>query len=54
MRKLLSEKSLSLPIINDIRAWIDSKFFKAQELGGSIAKAFVYLNNQFAKLSVYI
>ncbi len=29
-------------------------FFKVQELGGAIAKAFVYLKNQFAKLSVYI
>jgi len=52
--KTFIRKELSLPIINDIRAWIDSKFFKAQELGGSIAKALVYLNNQFAKLSVYI
>jgi len=52
--KVFIRKELSLPIINDIRAWIDSKFFKSQELGGSIAKAFVYLNNQFSKLTVYI
>ena len=27
--------------------------FQAQQAGGAIAKAFVYLNNQFAKLKVY-
>jgi len=52
--KLKIRKEKSLDIINTIRAWIDSKFFKSQELGGAIAKAFVYLNNQFAKLKVYI
>ncbi len=52
--KLKIRKEKSLPIINTIRAWIDSKFFKSQEIGGAIAKAFVYLNNQFSKLKVYI
>ncbi len=46
-------KEKSLPILNDIRIWMDSKFFKSQELGGAIAKAFVYLNNHFARLTVY-
>jgi len=50
--KIRQEKSL--PIINTIREWINSKFFKSQEMGGAIAKAFVYLNNQFSKLKVYI
>jgi hypothetical protein len=43
----------SVPIINTIREWMDARFFKAQQIGGTIAKAFVYLNNQFAKLEVY-
>ena len=50
--KIRQEKSY--PIINTIRDWIDTKFFKAQQLGGAIAKAFVYLNNQFSKLKVYL
>lgn len=44
----------SYPIIHRIRDWIDTKFFRAQQLGGAIAKAFVYLNNQFSKLKVYL
>jgi len=52
--KLTVRKEESLLIINTIRAWIDSNFFKSQQLGGAIAKAFVYLNNQFAKLQVYL
>ena len=50
--KIRQEKSY--PIINTIRDWIDTKFFRAQQLGGAIAKAFVYLNNQFSKLKVYL
>jgi len=52
--KLKIREEKSLPIINTIREWIDSKFFKSQEMGGAIAKAFVYLNNQFSKLTVYL
>jgi len=52
--KLKIREEKSLPIINTIRDWIDSNFFKSQEMGGAIAKAFVYLNNQFSKLNVYI
>ena len=47
-------KEKSEPIVNTIRAWLDANFFSAQQLGGGIAKAFVYLNNQFGKLSVYL
>jgi len=50
--KIRQEKSY--PIINTLRDWINTKFFKAQQLGGAIAKAFVYLNNQFDKLKVYL
>jgi hypothetical protein len=50
--KIRQEKSY--PIINTIRDWIDTKFFRAQQLGAAIAKAFVYLNNQFSKLKVYL
>ncbi len=31
-KKLIIRKEKSQPIINTIRAWIDTKFFKAQEL----------------------
>ena len=51
--KVKTREEKSLPIINTIREWIDSKFFKSQEMGGAIAKAFIYLNNQFNKLKVY-
>jgi transposase len=44
----------SKPIIDQIRLWLDDHFFAAQKQGGSIAKAFIYLNNQFAKLCVYL
>ena len=47
-------KEKSEPIIQKIRVWIDANFFAAQKQGGAIAKAFVYLNNQFAKLCVYL
>ena len=50
--KIRQEKSY--PIINTLRDWIDTKFFRAKQLGGAIAKAFVYLNNQFSKLTVYL
>ncbi|MDQ7046194.1 MAG: IS66 family transposase [Sulfurovum sp.] len=53
-KKLIIRKEKSQPIINTIREWINTKFYKAQELGGAIAKAFVYLNNQFPKLKVYL
>ncbi|MDQ7083884.1 MAG: IS66 family transposase [Sulfurovum sp.] len=53
-QKLLIRKEKSQAIINTIREWINTKFYKAQELAGAIAKAFVYLNNQFAKLEVYL
>ncbi len=51
--KLKIRQDRSIPVINTIREWINTNFFKAQELGGAIAKAFVYLNNHFGKLKVY-
>jgi transposase len=53
-KKYLVRQEKTKPIINDIRVWLDANFFKAQELCGAIAKAFVYLNNQFIKLCVYL
>jgi len=47
-------KEKSKPIIDMIRVWLDANFFRAQQLDGAIAKAFVYLNNQFTKLIVYL
>ena len=53
-KRQLIRKEQSQPIINTIRAWLDANFFKAQKYAGAIAKAFVYLNNQFSKLIVYL
>jgi len=53
-KRLILRQEKSQPIIDTIRAWIDTKFFRAQVIGGAIAKAFVYLNNQFSKLKVYL
>jgi transposase len=53
LKKQIREEK-SKPIIRHIYNWIDENFFTAQKLGGAIAKAFVYLNNQFEKLSIYL
>jgi transposase len=53
-KKYLIRKEKSEPIIQKIREWLDGNFFAAQKQGGAIAKAFVYLGNQFAKLCVYL
>lgn len=53
-KKYLIREEKSQPVIHTIRVWIDTTFFKAQALGGAISKAFVYLNNQFTKLCVYL
>ncbi len=52
--KLKIREEKTKPIIETIREWIDTKFFKAQKIGGAIARAFVYLNNQFNKLIEYL
>ncbi len=44
----------SHPIIEQIRTWLDDRFFAAHKQGGAIARAFTYLNNQFSKLTVYL
>ena len=44
----------SAKIIKTIKEWYESHFLRAQALGGAIARAFIYLNNQFAKLSIYL
>ncbi len=52
--KYLIREQKARPIVKEIRAWVDTHFFAVQRLGGAVEKAFVYLNNQFAKLSVYL
>jgi len=52
--KLTQRHEKSKPIIDEIKKWLDDNFFEAQKLGGTISKAFVYLNNQFSKLTVYL
>ena len=53
-KKTHIRKEKSKYIIDTIEAWKDANFFKAQTMGGAIAKAFTYLNNQFEKLCVYV
>jgi len=52
-KKFIREQKSAL-IIEIIKEWHESNFLKAQSLGGAIARAFIYLNNQFAKLSIYL
>lgn len=52
--KLKIREEKARPIINTIREWINTNFFKVQKLDGAIACAFVYLNNQFNKLTEYL
>jgi transposase len=51
-RSIREDKSAK--IIKTIKEWYESHFLRAQALGGAIARAFIYLNNQFAKLSIYL
>jgi transposase len=52
-KKLIREDK-SAEIIKTIKEWHESNFLKVQALGGAIARAFIYLNNQFTKLSIYL
>jgi len=51
-QKIREEKSR--PIIDDIRLYVDEYIDTAIALDGYIKKAFVYINNQFPKLTVYL
>ena len=53
-KKKLIRESKSAEIIKTIKEWLDTNFLKVQALGGAIARAFMYLNNQFPKLSIYL
>ena len=53
-KKRSVRKDKSAKIIKTIKEWYESHFLRAQALGGAIARAFIYLNNQFAKLSIYL
>ena len=50
-KQIREEKSI--PILKDIDEWCDKHFLNAHAIGGSIARAFTYLKNQFPKLSIY-
>jgi len=50
-KQIREEKSVL--IIQDIKEWCDEHFLNAHAIGGSIARAFTYLKNQFPKLSIY-
>jgi len=51
-KQIREEKSVS--ILKDIEKWCDTHFLNAHAIGGSIARAFTYLKNQFPKLSIYV
>jgi transposase len=51
-KEIREEKSV--PILKDIEEWCDKHFLTAHAIGGSIARAFTYLKNQFPKLLIYI
>jgi transposase len=44
----------SVQILKDIEEWCDTHFLAAHAIGGSIARAFTYLKNQFPKLKIYV
>ena len=50
--KIRDEKSRL--IVEKIKEWLDENFLRVQALSGAITKAFVYLNNQLVKLSVFL
>jgi len=52
-KKEIREKE-SVPILEEIELWCDTHFINAHAIGGSIARAFTYLKNQFPKLKVYV
>lgn len=52
--KRSTREDKSALIIKRIKEWLDVNFLKAQALGGAIARAFIYLNNQLPKLSIYL
>ena len=53
-KKRSTREDRSTIIIGTIREWLESNFLKVQSLGGPLARAFIYLNNQFTKLCVYL
>jgi len=44
----------SVLILDEIELWCDTHFLHAHAIGGSIARAFTYLKNQFPKLKIYV
>jgi len=51
-KQIREEKSVT--ILKEIEAWCDKHFLNAHAIGGSIARAFTYLKNQFPKLKIYV
>ncbi len=52
-KKQIREKK-SVTILKEIEEWCDIHFLNAHAIGGSIARAFTYLKNQFPKLKIYV
>jgi len=53
-KKKESREKESVPILDEIELWCDTHFLKAHAIGGTIARAFTYLKNQFPKLKIYV
>jgi len=51
-KQIREEKSVL--ILKEIEEWCDKHFLNAHAIGGSIARAFTYLKNQFPKLKIYV
>ena len=52
-KKEIREKE-SVLILDEIEEWCDRHFLTAHAIGGTIARAFTYLKNQFPKLKIYV
>jgi len=53
-KKKQRREEKSVTILKEIEAWCDKHFLNAHAIGGSIARAFTYLKNQFPKLKIYV
>jgi transposase len=53
-KKKQVKEEKSVQILKDIEEWCDTHFLEAHAIGGTIARAFTYLKNQFPKLKIYV
>ncbi len=53
-KKKIVRQERSVSILQEIQEWCEGHFLHAHAIGGSIARAFTYLKNQFPKLLIYV